>query len=148
MKLITYTCAAVLLGSLPFQYLRAEPPDNKPKREHHRRPMAVLDEAEREKLWSALKEVKDAPEIAKSRDEVKKAMDDHRKVLAEALIKKDPSLAPVIEKLGDAFPPHPRHDGDMRDGRKKLRKADKPNGSATPNEARKQKAEEFMDAAE
>lgn len=78
---------------------------------------ANLSEADRKKLMDAREKAKDDPEVqaaekkrssASTPEEQKAAMEDFHKAMKAALLKVDPTLAPVLEKLK---PPHDRPPG-------------------------------------
>ena len=68
-----------------------------------------LSDAEREKLMNVLEQVENDPAVqaankrrleAKSADEGNAAADDYRKTLREAMAKVDPTIAPILDRLG------------------------------------------------
>jgi hypothetical protein len=75
-----------------------------------------LSDGEREKLMSVLEQVDNEPAVqaakirkweASSEEERKAAADDYRKALHDAMAKVDPTIAPILEKLGAKQPPSP-----------------------------------------
>jgi 3-methyladenine DNA glycosylase/8-oxoguanine DNA glycosylase len=75
-----------------------------------------LTEAEREQLMKAREKVKDDPAVKAARDkreaattpaERQAAAEELHKAINDATLKADPSLAPVLKKLGNTPPPPP-----------------------------------------
>lgn len=78
--------------------------------------MAGLTDAEREKLMAAREKAKADPTVeaadkkkdaATTPEDRKTASEEYRKAMHDAILKVDPSLAPVLEKLAAAKPPTP-----------------------------------------
>ena len=85
-----------------------------------------LDEAERQKFHAAREKAKGDPAVvaaekkkedAKTPEERKAAGEEFRKVMKDAILKADPSVAPLLEKMGPKppppAPPGPGGDGEM-----------------------------------
>ena len=73
--------------------------------------LSVLNEEERQKLFSVMEKVDDDPAVKAAKDkkwdavttaERKTALEAYRKVLSKALTKLDPSIAPILDKLNSA----------------------------------------------
>ena len=78
--------------------------------------MGNLSEADRQKLMTARETAKKDPAVqaaeqkkqaAQTPAERQAAGDEYRKAMNEAILKADPSLGPVIEKMAPKPPPHP-----------------------------------------
>ena len=76
--------------------------------------LSLLSDEERQKLFSAMEQVDDDPDVAAAKNkkwdavttaERKAAFEAHRKVLSKALAKVDPTIAPVLDKLNSAQAP-------------------------------------------
>ena len=88
--------------------------------------MGNLSEEERQKVMTTREKAKADPavqaaekkkEAAQSPEDRKKASEEYRKAMHEAMVKTDPSVAPLLEKLGPKppppAPPGPGDDGEM-----------------------------------
>ena len=64
--------------------------------------MKDLSEDERMKLRKAMSEIWSDPAVVQSRDEVNQAVQAYKNSIQAAILKKDPKLAPVMEKLAKA----------------------------------------------
>lgn len=72
----------------------------------------VLDERERKQLREAMAEVRDDPGVAAAREQLAEAHKAMRKAWNDALLKADPTLAPIIKKMKDTeLPPRRGFDG-------------------------------------
>jgi Spy/CpxP family protein refolding chaperone len=63
-----------------------------------------LTQEEKDKLRTAMDSIRDEADVKTSREALEAAMKSHRETVKAALLKKDPTLAPILEKLGDRFP--------------------------------------------
>jgi hypothetical protein len=102
-KLIVFLVPA-LTAALPFfaPALRAQSPADRTARqshlEHHAR-WASLTEEERSKLRAAHQKAMSDPAVWQARDRLRRAREEFREVLRPALLKADPSIQGILEKL-------------------------------------------------
>jgi len=118
--------ALALFGSIPLKAQVAQnsspdvsqpsqvcPPASSGKhgKGHHKELLAALNDQERSQLKTAMKEVKNDPQLVAAREalkdaqtkEAKKAAHDTlRQTRRDLLLKADPSLSPVLEKVKEA----------------------------------------------
>ncbi len=84
------------------------------RRHHHGKYLAGLSEAERQQLKAAMKQIKEDPQLVSARQSLKEAQtkeakqaarQEMRKVRHDLLLKADPSLQPVLDKIRAAHGP-------------------------------------------
>jgi Spy/CpxP family protein refolding chaperone len=103
-KLI-YLLVPALLGGLQFApNLLAQPPDrpDRPLRQfqNERRPRwANLTEEERSKLRAAHEKAMADPAVRAAQEKLRQARREFREVMRPALLKADPSIQPILDKL-------------------------------------------------
>jgi|ERR1044071_8335543 hypothetical protein len=100
---LTFLLVPALAATLQFAPgLRAQPPTDKPGRqfqmERHAR-WASLSEEERAKLKAAHQKALADPAVWAARDRLRKARREFREILRPALLKADPSIQPILEKM-------------------------------------------------
>ena len=100
---LTFLLVPTLAVALQFApALRAQPPTDRPGRlfqmERHAR-WARLTEEERTKLKAAHQKAMADPAVWAARDRLRKARREFREVLRPALLKADPSIQPILEKM-------------------------------------------------
>lgn len=101
-KLI-FLLVPTLTAMLPLApALRAQTPTDKPARQfhlEHRARWANLSEEERSKLKAAHQKAMADPAVWAARDRLRQARREFREVLRPALLKADPSIQPILEKM-------------------------------------------------
>ena len=100
---LTFLLVPTLAAALQFApALLAQPPTDKPARqfkmERHAR-WASLNEEERSKLKAAHQKAMADPAVSAARDRLRQARREFREVLRPALLKADPSIQPILEKM-------------------------------------------------
>src|SRR6266403_78447 len=100
---LTFLFVPTLAAAVQFAPpLRAQLPTDKPGRQfqmERRTRWASLTEEERAKLKAAQQKVLSAPAVWAARDRLRNARREFREVLRPALLKADPSLQPILEKM-------------------------------------------------
>src|SRR5438105_3588389 len=100
---LTFLLVPTLAAALQFApVLRAQSPTDRPGRlfQMERYPRwANLSEEERTKLKAAHQKALADPAVWAARDRLRKARREFREVLRPALLKADPSLQPILEKM-------------------------------------------------
>ncbi|MEA3188151.1 MAG: hypothetical protein QOD99_1981 [Chthoniobacter sp.] len=69
--------------------------------------LASLTPEERQKLKAAQEKIKDNPDVRAARQKRQEAAQEFRKVLHDAMVAADPSIASDLEKLEQSSPDHP-----------------------------------------
>ena len=100
---LTFLLVPTLAATLQFApELWAQPPPDKPGRrfqiERHPR-WASLSDEERAKLKAAHQKALADPAVWAARDRLRKARREFREILRPALLKADPSIQPILEKM-------------------------------------------------
>ena len=91
--------------AVTFQFapeVLAQPPAEKPARQfqiERRARWASLNEEERSKLRAAHQKAMADPAVRAARDRLRQARREFRELLRPALLKADPSLQPILEKM-------------------------------------------------
>ena len=100
---LTLLLVPALAAALQFApALLAQPPADKPARQfhmEHRARWASLSEEERSKLKAAHQKAMADPAVWAARERLRKARREFREVLRPALLKADPSIQPILEKM-------------------------------------------------
>jgi hypothetical protein len=100
---LTFLLVPTLAAALQLApALLAQPPTDKPSRpfQMERRPRwASLSEEERAKLKAAHQKALTDPAVWAARDRLRQARREFREVLRPALLKADPSIQPILEKM-------------------------------------------------
>ena len=100
---LTFLLVPALAAVLQFApAVLAQPPTDKPARQlrmERRARWATLNEDERSKLRAAHQKAMADPAVRAARDRLKKARQEFRDVMRPALLKADPSIQPILEKM-------------------------------------------------
>ena len=100
---LTLLLVPTLAAALQFApALLAQPPADKPGRQfqmERRARWANLSEEERSKLKAAHQKAMTDPAVWAARDRLRQARREFREVLRPALLKADPSIQPILEKM-------------------------------------------------
>lgn len=105
-----------LLGAMPLKAQSTNAPSSAPssqgceKRGHHKKERALesLSDAERQQLKSAMQKIKGDPQLVAARQAIKEAQtkeartearNEAHQIRRDLLLKADPSLAPILEKI-------------------------------------------------
>ena len=100
---LTFLLVPTLVAALRFApAILAQPPADKPARqfqmERHAR-WASLNEEERAKLKAAHQKAMADPAVQAARDRLRQARREFREILHPAMLKADPSIQPILEKM-------------------------------------------------
>jgi hypothetical protein len=99
----TFLLVPILAAALQFApALLAQPPADKPVRQfqmERRAHWASLNEEERSKLNAAYHRAMVDPAVRAARDKLRQARREFREVVRPALLKADPSVQPILEKV-------------------------------------------------
>jgi hypothetical protein len=100
---LTFLLVPALAGALQFApAVRAQPPTDKSARQfrmERRARWASLNEEERSKLRAAHQKAIADPTVRAARERLKQARQEFRDVMRPALLKADPSIQPILEKM-------------------------------------------------
>ena len=100
---LAFLLVPTLAAALQFApALLAQPPADKPARQsqmERRARWANLSEEERSKLKAAHQKAMADPAVWAARDRLRQARREFREVLRPALLKADPSIQPILEKM-------------------------------------------------
>jgi hypothetical protein len=100
---LTFLLVPVLAAALQIApSVLAQSPADRPQRQfqmERRARWASLNEEERAKLKAAHQKVMADPAVRAARDRLRQARREFREVLRPALLKADPSLQPILEKM-------------------------------------------------
>jgi hypothetical protein len=100
---LTFLLVPALAGALQFApSASAQPPADKPFRpfqNERRARWANLSEEERAKLRAAHEKAMADPAVQAARDRLRQARREFREVMRPALLKADPSIQPILDKL-------------------------------------------------
>lgn len=98
----TFLLVPALAAALQFApAVFAQPPDrpNRPFQTDRRPRWANLTEEERAKLRAAHQKAMEDPAVRAAQEKLKQARREFREVMRPALLKADPSIQPILEKL-------------------------------------------------
>jgi Spy/CpxP family protein refolding chaperone len=99
----TFLLVPILAAALQFApTVLAQPPADKPVRQfqmERRAHWASLNEEERSKLKAAYQRAMVDPAVRAARDKLRQARREFREVMRPALLKADPSVQPILEKV-------------------------------------------------
>jgi hypothetical protein len=100
---LTFLLVPTLAAALQFAPTAlAQPPADKPARQfqmERRAPWASLNEEERSKLKAAHQKAMADPAVRAARDRLRQARREFREVMRPAILKADPSVQPILEKM-------------------------------------------------
>ena len=100
---LTFLLVPALAAALQFApTVLAQSPADKPARQfqmERRARWASLNNEERSKLKAAHQKAMDDPAVRAARDKLKQARREFREVLRPAILKADPSVQPILEKM-------------------------------------------------
>ena len=100
---LTFLLVPALTAALQFApAVLAQPPTDKPARQsrmERRARWASLNEEERSKLRAAHQKAMADPAVRAARDKLKQARQEFRDAMRPALLKADPSVQPILEKM-------------------------------------------------
>ena len=107
-KLTSLTVLALVAGSQFASTTLAQPPGEKSPRQikmEHRAKWASLTDAERAKLRAAHQKAMSDPSVKAAHDKLRQARHEFREVMHPAMVKADPSVQPILDKLrGERLP--------------------------------------------
>ncbi|MEY2558029.1 MAG: hypothetical protein QOE34_1454 [Verrucomicrobiota bacterium] len=99
---LTFLLVPTLAAALQFAPTAlAQPPADKPFKQFQERRArwANLNEEERSKLKAAHQKAMQDPAVQAARDRLKQARRDFRDVMRPAMLKADPSIQPILDKI-------------------------------------------------
>ena len=105
------TSLIVLALAASFQFASttlAQPPGDKSPRQikmEHRAKWANLTDAERAKLRAAHQKAMSDPSVKAAHEKLRQARHEFREVMHPAMVKADPSVQPILDKLRGERPP-------------------------------------------
>jgi Spy/CpxP family protein refolding chaperone len=105
-KLLLITVSAAVLQLSPLLYGQDDESAGTGPRHHRKEHFANLTPEERQKLQAAHRQAMQDPAIQSAHDKLRQARRDYRDSLHAAMLKADPSIQPILNKL----PKHEREE--------------------------------------